>query len=595
LLLAACDAMTSDGGVGSRGDEGPATLGALQGSGLRSPYEGREVAVHGVVTGNFVSGLDGFFLQDGAGADDGDPETSDAVFVQWTRERTPKVRRGDRVRVSGKVVELGEGDDSVTAIAADSLQVLGRGGVNVTTITAAPSEAAAWERHEAMWLRIGAPLTVSGTGGLLRFGEIEASFDGRLFQPTERHPPGAQARALAADNLRRLLVLDDNRRGENPDKLWFLPDGLSLTAPLRAGSVLNEVEGVLHRAHGRWRLQLTRELSAIEQAPRPPPPSPPAGLRVASVNLENYFNGNGRGGGFPTPRGAPTLKDFQRQTAKTVALLVALQPDLLAGSELENDGHDARSAEASLLSALNAALGEQGDYRGVVVGEGGSGDDQIRVALFYRESVLRPLGPSVSLTTAPFAAGGSRAPLAQAFEPVAGGPAFIAVANHFKSKGSCPPAEQAVAPGDRDQGDFQVCWNATRVESARRLHEWLQTDPTGSGATRMLLLGDFNTYAQEDPLRLLRDLGWRDAFEVTGAKDVYSFNFAGQAGRLDHVLLSQALVPALSGAVVWHTNADEPEAFSYRNSQRQTDWYSAAPVRTSDHDPLLIGLDFSRP
>ncbi|MGQ0800597.1 MAG: ExeM/NucH family extracellular endonuclease [Pseudomarimonas sp.] len=586
--------MTSDREPGDA-QEGPATLGALQGAGARSPFENREVAVHGVVTGNFVAGLDGFFMQDGAGADDGDPATSDAVFVQWKRDRTPKVRRGDRLRVMGKVVELGEAEQTVTAIAADKVEVLGRGGVNVTTINAGPASSSEWERHESMWLRVDAPLTVTGNGGLIRFGEVEVAFGGRLFQPTERHPPGPKADALAADNQARMLVLDDNRRGEFPDKLWFLEAGLTHDAPMRVGSTLADVEGVLNHAHGRWRLQLTDELRVAVQSPRPKPLKPPPGLRIASVNLENFFNGNGRKAGFPTPRGATSLKEFERQTSKTVALLVGLSADILAVSELENDGNDARSAEAALLAALNAGLGEGGDYRSVMAAEGGSGRDQIRVGIFYRESRVRPLGNAVAINEAPFAEGGSRPPLAQAFSALEGGEPFVVVANHFKSKGSCPTPEQPAAPGDSDKDDFQSCWNATRVASAQRLHDWLQTDPTGQGVARIVLLGDFNSYAQEDPLRLLRQLGWRDVFEVAGAGEVYSYVYAGQAGRLDHALVTAALAPAVSGAAIWHTNADEAEAFHYQTSQRNPAWQGAEPWRTSDHDPLLIGLDFSRP
>ncbi len=593
LMLTACDAMTSNRDPNAA-EEGPATLGALQGKGARSPFENRDVAVHGVVTGNFVAGLDGFFMQDGAGADDADPATSDAVFVQWKRDRTPKVRRGDRLRVTGKVLELGEGEQTVTAIAANTLEVLGRGGVNITTISAAPAVTADWERHESMWLRVDAHLTVTGNGGLVRFGEIEVAFGGRLFQPTERHPPGPKAEALAADNQARMLVLDDNRRGEFPDKLWFLEGGLTHATPLRAGSTLANVEGVLNHGFGLWRLQLTDELQVAAQSPRPKPLQAPAGLRIASVNLENFFNGNGRKAGFPTPRGALSLKEFERQTSKTIALLVGLRPDVLAVSELENDGSDARSAQAALLTALNTSLGEAGDYYAVIAAEGASGRDQIRVGLFYRLSKVRPMGDAVALNEAPFAAGGSRPPLAQAFLAVDGGEPFVVVANHFKSKGSCPTPEQPAAPGDSDKGDFQSCWNATRVASAQRLHDWLQTDPTGFGNARMVLLGDFNAYAQEDPLRLLRQLGWRDAFEVAGAGEVYSYVYAGQAGRLDHAMVTAALAPAVSGAAIWHTNADEADAFHYQTSQRNPAWHSAEPWRTSDHDPLLIGLDFSR-
>ncbi len=594
LLLAGCEGLPG-GPATALPDEGPATIGALQGSGLQSPYLAREVSVQAVVTGNFVAGLDGFFMQDPAGADDGDPATSDGVFVQWTRDRTPKVRRGDRVRVVGPVVELGQGERSLTAIAATQVEVLGRGGVNVTTIAEPPAVEAGWERYEGMWLRIGSSLTVSGNGGLARFGELEVTFGGRLFHATERHPPGPQATSVAADNRRRLLVLDDNRRSEYPDKLWFVPDGISPTAPLRAGSIVDGVEGILSHGFGRWRLHLTREIGVLEQAPRPAPPAPPPGITLASINLLNLFNGDGRGGGFPTLRGAESRKELERQMAKSVALVAGLRPDVWAAAELENDGHAARSAEADFLAALNKALGEDGDYRGIVAPKGGSGDDAIRVGLIYRSSRVEPVGEAQALTEGPFRVGGSRPPLAQAFRAVAGGPVFVVVANHFKSKGSCPLPDAPVDDADRDRGDGQSCWAATRAASAQALHDWLQSDPTGAGSGHAVVLGDLNAYAQEDATRLLRDLGWRDAFEVAGARDPYSYVFNGQAGRLDHALVTPGLARFVSGAVVWHANADESEAFDYRIPRRRPEWYTAEAWRSSDHDPLLIGLDFGRP
>ena len=112
------------------------------------------------------------------------------------------------------------------------------------------------------------------------------------------------------------------------------------------------------------------------------------------------------------------------------------------------------------------------------------------------------------------------------------GPAFVVVANHLKSKG-CSEAEGA----DRDQGDGQGCWNALRVDSAKRLDAWLKKDPTGHGSALKLMVGDFNAYAMEDPVRALRDAGWADAFTVAGAKRPYSYVYNGQSGRLDHALL----------------------------------------------------------
>ena len=435
-----------------------------------------------------------------------------------------------------------------------------------------------------MWLRIDAPLTVSGNDALLRFGELVASFDGRLFQSTERHPPGGQAQIAQESNLRQRLVLDDNRNGEYPSRLWFLGEdqGLAPERPLRVGSVLHGVEGILQQHRG-WRLQLTDEIGRIEQAPRPSMPDLPDGLRVASFNVLNYFNGNGRGGGFPTPRGAASREELVRQRDKTVAAILALQPDVAALLEVENDGFDARSSLAELVAALNAKQADA-DYRFVDAGKG-PGSDAIRVALIYRGGRVTPTGKPAVLTSEAFGEH-NREPLAQSFTAHGGGKVFTVVVNHFKSKGGCDEA----GAGNADHGDGQGCWNAVRVAAAAELDAWMKSDPTQSGSDRALILGDLNAYGQEDPIRALRTAGWRDAFELRGAKRPYSFVFDGYAGRLDHAFASASLAPDVIATVEWHINADESDAFDYRRSKRDGAWYQADPYRASDHDPLLLVL-----
>ena len=147
--------------------------------------------------------------------------------------------------------------------------------------------------------------------------------------------------------------------------------------------------------------------------------------------------------------------------------------------------------------------------------------------------------------------------------------------------------EDEAEGADRDQGDGQACWNATRTESARRLAAWLSTDPTGTGSQRTVILGDLNSYAQEDPIQALAQAGWRDAFAVSGTEAPYSYAYRGTLGRLDHALVSPALAADLRGAAEWHANADEPRSAGYRDG-------GPGPWRSSDHDPLLLGFDLRR-
>jgi predicted extracellular nuclease len=541
-------------------------IGAVQGRDARSPRLGQQVTVEGVVTAlrrDSESGA-GWYLQD---AGDGDESTSDALWVH-DPEGLVSVKPGDRVRVTGLVAEQPVGRETRTALLEPQVQALGPGTSPASVITSAPLD---WERYEGMSLRIDMPLLLAGSQDLARHGRVLASLGERPWQPTERAEPGSNEwRALEQDGTRRRLWLD-----AAASNVWPTSIGAA-----RTGSRISGAIGVLDQTGSGYGLHLTAT-PALQAAVRPAPPQVAGSLRVAALNLENLFNGDGRGGGFPTPRGARTPAELAAQLAKHVATLRGLDADIVALMELENDGYGPDSSLAALLAALNV---DGGDWRAVDAGQG-PGDNPIRVGLIYRAGRVRPQGKPATMEGGPFGAH-SRVPLAQAFVPVtrgrSDGAALVVVANHFKSKG-CSGAEGA----DRDQGDGAACWNDTRTRSARQLDAWLRADPTPSGSDLTLIVGDLNAYAQEAPVRALVQSGWRDAFEVAGIRDPYSYVYDGQLGRLDHALLSPALAARLRGAAEWHSNADEPETSGYRDG-------GEGPWRSSDHDPLLLGFDLRR-
>jgi len=342
------------------------------------------------------------------------------------------------------------------------------------------------------------------------------------------------------------------------------------------------LEGVLDERFGSHRLQLVEKLGGLSHAPRPEPPVVAGDRRIAALNLHNLFNGDGAGGGFPTTRGAADAESYARQQRKLVAIVQALDPDLAALMELENDGYGPQSSLAQFVAALNAA-GPHRDWQFVDAGEG-PGTNEIRVGLIYRASRFTPVGAPATIADGPFAER-SRAPLVQAFQASATGPVIAVAANHFKSKGCGRDA----AGGDVDQGDGQGCFNGVRIATARRLHEWLGTDPTDTRPEGTLILGDLNAYAQEDPLRLLGARGWQDVFALAKVEQPYSFVYDGAAGRLDHALVDPRLAPRVRDAAEWHVNADELLRFDYLRDRDGDPW------RASDHDPLIVGFDLTRP
>lgn len=574
-LLAACAS-------GALRERLPATgvvaIGSVQGSGDVSARTGEIVTIEGTVVGQLDGATGGWFVQDGG---DGDPATSDGLFVE-TGNRDPKPQQ--RVRIRGRVVERDAGGrGTLTALEPLQIEPLGRiAPLAATTIAAAPAKPGDWERYEGMLLRIAAPLTVSSTRQLTSSGVLETSFDGRTYTPVEIAVPGPESARIAADNARRRIALDDGRLGKDPDRIWYLP--AHLRAP-RTGSGIAGATGVLDQRSG-YRLQLIEPLR-IDAAARPSAPKVDGNVRIASLNLENLFNGDGKGGGFPTQRGAKTPAQFAVQRAKLVATLRALDPDIVALMELENDGYGPESSLAQLVAAMNEG---GGDWRYVETARG-PGSDDIRVGLIYRSKRVETVGRPASLDTGPFAER-SRAPLAQAFR-ARRGPVFVVAANHFKSKG-CSDAGGA----DADQRDGQSCWNATRTASATTLDRWLRSDPTRSSSPLVMIVGDLNAYAQEDPLRYLHKQGWLDAFAVAAADGTpapeypYSYVYDGQSGRLDHALLSPALAKRLKGAAEWHSNADEADNVGYQDDISAEN--AATPWRSSDHDPVLTGFDLRR-
>jgi hypothetical protein len=545
-------------------------IGTVQGSGAVSPLRGQTVVIDGVVTTAFEPGLGGFFVQSMAGNDDGDASTSDGLFVQAPDDAI-RFAVGQTLRISGQVLEIGDDGSSLTALKMAAAKAIGDAVIAPVTLNA---PAANWEALEGMLVRTSAPLTVGRNDELRRYGSIGVSFGGRLFQATERAVPGDAARRIAAENAQRSLLLDDGSDRENPAPIAWLSDP---AAPLRAGSEIIGVQGVLDQRHGHYRVQQTQAPEKIIRAQRPPPPQVAGNLRIASLNLLNLFNGDGKGGDFPTPRGAQDVAGYQLQQAKLVAVIQALQPDIAGLMEVENDGFGADSALAQLVAALNSAPGSAADWQLVDAGNG-PGTDAIRVALIYRSGRVTALGRPATITTGAFAHG-SRPPLAQSFR-VGSGPAFTVVVNHFKSKGSCAQATGA----DRDSGDGQGCWNAARVAAASQLDRWIRSDPTAIGSDRALILGDLNSYAMEDPITTLTAAGWHDAMALSGVAEPYSYLWDGMAGRLDHALVTPALAPAVRGAAEWHNNADEETAQGYPTGE-------PGPWRASDHDPLMVGLD----
>lgn len=587
----------------------------IQGDGASAAITGA-VVTQGVVVGDYEGSsptLRGFYIQDATG--DGNPATSDGIFI--FNGNNNSVALGDLVRVSGDVAEF----QGQTQISATTVTVCGTGSVTPIDVTLPVPSADYLERFEGMLVRFPQTLTVTEHFQLGRFGLVVMSANGRLAQPTNVVAPGAAALALQAQNDLNRLIVDDALQNQNADPILFGRGGnpLSASNTLRGGDQATGMVGVLsytwagNNASGNaYRLRPVGALGGgvpnfIAANARPATPAPVGGtLTVASFNVLNYFNTIGNPNcttglaGAPTDcRGADNATELERQRSKIIAALVTMDADIVGLMEIENDGYGATSAVQDLVNQLNSAT-SPGRYAFIDADAGTGqvnalGTDAIKVALIYQPAMVTPTGRTAALNTTSFVTGGdfdprNRPALAQAFRRNDGGRLVVAV-NHLKSKGSACNAP--------DLGDGQGNCAAVRTAAAEELAAWLAADPTDTGEQDVLIIGDLNSYAMEDPITAIRNAGYTNLISAFGGMSAYGYAFDGQWGYLDHALASATLATQVTGVTEWHINADEPNVLDFntefKSAGQVTSLFAPDAYRSSDHDPVIVGLNLTPP
>lgn len=440
------------------------------------------------------------------------------------------------------------------------------------------------------------------------------------------------------------LLIDDGAETGLVDGAYDSGDAAGPT--LRIGAEFESIAGVVDFAFGNYVLQYDQEnsgpLTPVEGTnDRPDLPEVGGDLQVASFNVLNFFstldqNGNTTLGGLE-PRGANNQAEFDRQLDKLVTGIAGLEAEIVTLQELENGGFGEGSAIAVLVDALNDAAGSAVwsfvDYSDAVDNDDGLiGTDAITTGIIYRNDAVTEVGKAVKVfeetsSAATFALADvlnqvassddqlgdfqrNRPATAATFETANGGKVTV-VANHFKSKGDSnledvvadaqthvdgggttitqADIDAVLADGNYDQGDGQGFWNAVRAEAAAELVAWLATNPTGDSTANILVTGDLNAYGLEDPVDAVVAGGYTHL--VGGGSDDYGYTFFGEQGALDHAFASGGLAGVVTGAAEWHVNADEPVFLDYNLDFEDAAFFDGDdPFRSSDHDPLLVGL-----
>ncbi len=532
----------------------------IQGSGMDSALDGSVVSTEGVVTADFQLGseLGGFFIQDPAG--DANPLTSDGIFV-YASTAVADVAVGDQVRVKGTVDEY-FGLTEITGVT--QLLTCGTGAITPTVVDLPVTAVSDLEAYEGMLITIPETMTATEHYNLGRYGEVHVSADGRLYIPT--NTPGVTAEGNAA----RRLLIDDASNIQNPAVVPYL----AADNTLRLGDTVTGLTGVLSYGFDYYRLQPTAPVNFVRANPRPAAPDAVGGtIKIASLNTLNYWTTLGG-------RGANTAEEFQRQQAKLVAAILGLDADIIGLQELEANGD---VAIADLVAALNGALGSNvWAYVPEPYYPGGlQSANPIKVGIIYRADRVSTVGDPLASLDPIYAE--DRPPVAQTFN--ARGEIFTVVSNHFKSKG----CDGAVGL-DLDQGDGQSCYNYRRTLQAQALLTFIEELKISSGDPDVIVVGDLNSYALEDPIDVLNGALFNPIAAFMNPFDAYSYAFNGEVGQLDHAFTTLDMAARVTGADIWHINADEPRILDYNTEFNPPGLYSPDAYRSSDHDPVLIGV-----
>lgn len=657
------DGRSDDDGDGSGEDPAPkdvTPIADIQGTGDESPLVGETVTTRGVVTASYpTGGLNGYYVQTPGTGGDETPGASDGIFV-YSPDTVGEVNIGDHVELSGSVSEhYGQTQINVPASGLHPLQEPAEAVKPVDGEF--PTDPAEREALEGMLVQPTSELTVADTYNTNKYGEVLlATGDGTLPQPTDVARPGSEkAKALDEENLAREVALDDGSTVNFLEKDQDVPlPYVSHDQPVRVGAQATITSPVvLGFGHEKWRFQPTTRLTGDNAAAVQPanfentrtraPGQVGGQVSLASFNVLNYFTTLGtdlpgctfytdRDGNPVTvrggcdARGAANEESFERQEAKIVAAINSLDASVVSLMEIENSAHFGQDRDAALeqlVSSLNEAAGTQKWAFAPSPTDVPSDEDVIRSAFIYQPAEVAVEGQS-TIHDDEDAFSNAREPLAQAFAPkdargeVETEKTFIAIANHFKSKGS------GSGPGNEDAGDGQGASNADRVKQAKSLVDFAAEQKDAASTDYVYLMGDFNSYTQEDPMQVFYDAGYANV----GAEhtDESTYLYKNRVGSLDHVLaldtaanaghaegkpghaggepgrakgeagstagqsagdLPTSAFAAVTGADVWNINSVEALALEYsRHNYNATQFYEPDQFRASDHDPVLVGL-----
>ena len=542
-------------------------IGVIQGTDDVAAKVNERVKFRGVVTGTYAdintSGITYYtiFVQDLVGQEDGDPATSDGIAIFVGQER-PSVKIGDQLLVEGIVTEfygLTELDDNNLSLEIEASGVPLPMPISVDPPAANDEMAAYFEPYESMLVTLtGTAQVVGPTFSGCGFSVV-AEPDGivRVFRHHLDDPIG---------QILPVLHVTDVDCGAFPD--------------VKYGDTVAGLTGPLTYNFDQFKIvqQEVADLT-LDFAPLPTIPAPPVAAEgqfsIATFNVENYFDVFDDTGDDAEPKPmADEIAIKQQKMAYAIGEVLGC-PTLLALQEVEKAGlltelADVTAEYCGFTYAVTHL--ESADIRGIDVALMSDPNKvtvenaQLRQTCTGVQTDITDPNIDCAVTEDPLF---SRPPL-QVDLTVDGEP-YTVIVNHFKSKRG---GELATAP--------------RRVLQALHINELVAELLAEDGAARIIVLGDFNDYDLANPMLKMTEEGQlTNILQSVPDDERYSFVFGGASQLIDGILVSPALVDAVTAVTIQHVNADYPDSFGQDTSPE------GLAFRSTDHDLPLAVFDLA--
>lgn len=596
-------------------------IGEIQSTYHYSPFMNKVIKLRNVVV-TFKASNDTFYIQDLN--PDNNPQTSDGLLVKTKFKGNVNV--GDKLVITGTIKEnsnTGYQDDAKNYLPVTTLEVALENDLIVEGVAALPvpvvvstlpfelasKQQLAWYKYQ----KDGVTLNNKGEYDATKYRiDYLESLEGMLIKyekPIVVAPQNyGDIYVVSSNNADKLVngILPLSSVGRSPyllqihvSKFSNLKNDFSIvTKPKDYFS--NDVVGVLDYGYGNYYLHTNLETLKAQnninntishkhyindgnlQPEKTKLTNDKNKLSIASYNIEN----------FSTVTEDSKVERIARSFVEDLN-----RPDIIALIEVQdNDGAtdsgnvDAKQSAQKLINAIKA-LDNSLNYEYIDIAphnnqDGGAPGGNIRVGYLYNSNRVKfNLNPGTADLEAVYnnkklnanpvrispmnpAFNSTRKSLAAQFE--FNGENILLIANHFSSKRGDMPLMGKYQPATMGS-------EANRHLQAKAVADFVKDVLSKNPEQKIVLVGDLNDYEWTKTVGIIEDAGMLNLVKNHDLNDRYSYSYQGSAQSLDQMLLSKNLSGKYQFDMV-HVNS----------------MFMKEHGRASDHDPLLVVLDFNK-